>query len=204
MKVEFSLLQLPLQHPKPWTRFCLILLTGLCILQSGHGWALEPQPQAQLEHEEFFRPLVDTSRQKELGEIRLEPLEGRAHRQGEIPVNETSSQSRIITGQVKTLQEAIDSEKDVVDWYGWYLAARGYISQSGGLRCPLGTPIKFYRNGKIEALTFDSACMASVIGRRFPLPPNTQLDALILPVRPGQGPPATRDEIYSRIRTNQN
>lgn len=204
MKVEFSLLQLPLHHPKPWTRFCLIVLAVLCVYQSGPGWALELQPQEQPEQEGFFKPLVDTSQQKELDVVRLEPLEGRAHRQGENPVNDVPTQGRLITGQVKTLQEAIDSEKNVVDWYGWYLAARTYISQSGGLRCPLGTPIKFYRNGKIEAITFDSACIGSVIGRRFPLPPNTQLDALILPVRPGQGPPATRDEIYSRIRTNYN
>jgi hypothetical protein len=88
-----------------------------------------------------------------------------------------------------------------VDWYGWYLSAREYLSQTGGLNCALGTPIKFYKNGQIEALSFDPHCLNSVSGRHYPLPKNTQLDALILPVRPGQGPPASRQEIDSRVHS---
>ena len=107
----------------------------------------------------------------------------------------------MITGQVQTLQQAMQSESGQVDWYAWYLAARQYLGQTGGLQCALGTPIKFYRNGEIEAMSFNPICQASVLGRRFPLPPQTKLDALILPVRSGEGPPATPEEIYHRINT---
>jgi hypothetical protein len=157
------------------------------------------------ESEPFFKPLVDTSQvQPELEPVTLTPLEANVYKQGEkqgeIPVS--NAPTKILTGKVQTLQQAIESERDVVNWYAWYLSAREYIGQTGGLRCRLGTPIKFYRSGKMEALTFDTNCIASVTGRRFPLPANTSLDALILPVRSGQGPPASRDEIYSRIRIN--
>ncbi|WP_303673439.1 hypothetical protein [Vampirovibrio chlorellavorus] len=159
--------------------------------------------------ESFFKPLVDTSQtQPELEPVTLTPLEAKVQKQGqkqgeqpgEVPVS--NAPTKILTGKVQTLQQAIESERDVVNWYAWYLSAREYIGQTGGLRCSLGTPIKFYRSGKMEALTFDTNCIASVTGRRFPLPANTSLDALILPVRSGQGPPASRDEIYSRIRIN--
>lgn len=108
------------------------------------------------------------------------------------------SGTTVLTGQVQTLQQAIVSENSV-DWYAWYLSARDYLGRMGGLQCPLGTPIKFYRNGRIEALTFNPLCQASVAGRVFPLPQKTHLEAVVLPVRPGEGPPASRDEIYSRV-----
>ncbi|WP_373531945.1 hypothetical protein [Vampirovibrio sp.] len=174
------------------------LMLALALLGLLSASALAVQPDLTLETEPFFKPLVDTTQHQPLEAQPLKPLEGRAEKQGEIPISNASTP--IITGKVQTLQQAIDSERDGVDWYAWYMAARTYIGKTGGLRCALGTPIKFYRSGKMEALTFDTGCIASVMGRRFPLPSSTTLDALILPVRAGQGPPATRDEIYSRIR----
>lgn len=173
---------------------------GVIILGLASGQIRAAQPE--LDTDPFFKPLVDTSQKQSQEGQKISPLEGRAERQGDIPVSD--SPTRLITGKVQTLQQAIESERDVVDWYAWYLSAREYIGKTGGLRCALGTPIKFHRNGKMEAMSFDTACVGSVIGRRFPLPANTRLDALILPVRPGQGPPASRDEIYSRIRIKSN
>jgi hypothetical protein len=177
-------------------RYCSILLWSFALMSLIAGSALAVQPYPVMDSDPFFKPLVDTAKRQEVQKI--EPLEGHAEKQGTLPVNRASG--LLITGKVQTLQQAIESERDVVDWYGWYMSAREYIGKTGGLRCALGTPIKFYRNGKMEALTFDTSCIASVQGRRFPLPLNTQLDALVLPVRPGQAPPATRDEIYSRLR----
>lgn len=194
-------MQVEVSRDASWLRYAagrcghlLVLAVALISLLGGSAGAV--QPDVALDSEPFFKPLVDTSKRQDAQP--LQPLEGRAEKQGDIPVNHNSGP--LITGKVQTLQQAIDSERDGVDWYAWYMSARGYIGNTGGLRCALGTPIKFYRNGKMEALTFDTGCIASVQGRRFPLPANTSLDALILPVRPGEGPPATRDEIYSRIR----
>ena len=130
-------------------------------------------------------------------------LKGDAHHThavaGMVPVSDNGP--RMLTGKVQTLQEAIESESGNVDWYAWYLSARAYLGRTGGLQCALGTPIKFYRNGQIEALSFNPLCQASVAGRRFPLPPKTKLEALILPVRAGEGPPASPEEIYTRIQS---
>lgn len=106
----------------------------------------------------------------------------------------------LLTGQVQTLQEAMESEKDTVNWYGWYMACREYLARTGGLQCDLGTPIKFHRDGRIEALTMEPRCLSSSSWRRFALPRQTKLDAIILPVRQGNAPPATPAEILSRIQ----
>jgi hypothetical protein len=153
----------------------------------------------------LLKPLVDTSQPNASQHSSHTTLQGKAEQQGTVPVNNAPSANKpmMLTGKVQTLQQAIESEKDTVDWYAWYLSAREYLSQTGGLRCALGTPIKFYKNGQIEAMSFDPHCIDSVSGRHFPLPPKTQLDALILPVRPGQGPPASRQEIYSRVHALQ-
>jgi hypothetical protein len=149
--------------------------------------------QAQLDTDDMLKPLVDTRQPA--------PLQDSVGKQGQ--ASSPSRQSLIITGKVQTLQQAIESEKDTVDWYVWYLGARSYLGQAGGLQCALGTPIKFYRNGQIEAMSFDPVCQASVAGRFFPLPPKTKLDALILPVRNGQAPPASPQELYSRINAGK-
>jgi hypothetical protein len=173
--------------------------------------------------EEMLKPLVDTQQH----DAEPQPstwqedtrLHGRAQKQltptsltpdannfpsggGASAAPSAGSGTKILTGQVQTLQQAIVSENDV-DWYAWYLSARDYLGRMGGLQCALGTPIKFYRDGRIEALSFNPLCQDSVAGRYFPLPANTRLDAIILPVRPGEGPPASRDEIYSRIKGGQ-
>lgn len=169
-----------------------------------------------------LKPLVDTSGQAEapeqgfheatdastervpgMGPSGSMVLKGDAHHThdaaGMVPVSENGP--RMLTGKVQTLQEAMESESGKVDWYAWYLSARDYLGRTGGLQCALGTPIKFNRSGQIEALSFNPLCQASVAGRRFPLPPKTRLEALILPVRPGEGPPASPEEIYTRIQS---
>ncbi len=160
--------------------------------------AAHAQPEPELDTDALVKPLVNTNA--------LPPLEGQVSQQGTIPVNDSGpapSKTLVLTGKVQTLQQAMESEKDYVDWYAWYLSARAYLGQSGGIRCPLGTPIKFHKNGLIEAMSFDPYCMASLSGRRFALPRNTKLEALILPVRPGQGPPASPEEINSRVKSLQ-
>jgi hypothetical protein len=166
-----------------------------------------PQLDLETDQSQFLKPLVDTAppdavNPNPAGSLQ-EPLQGKAERTGTIPVNDNAAPAKtlVLTGKVQTLQEAIQSEKDTVDWYAWYLAARDYLGSFGGLRCPLGTPIKFYKNGRIEAMSFDPYCIASVSGKYFLLPQNTKLDALILPVRPGQGPPASPEEINARVRS---
>ncbi len=109
----------------------------------------------------------------------------------------------VLSGKVQTLQQAIQEEKGVVDWYAWYLSVREYLSQTGGLNeCALGTEIVFYKNGRIEARSSDPRCTASVMWRRYPLPRDTQLEALILPVRRGSDI-ASPEEIYTRVETQQ-
>lgn len=198
MKLELSLFQIRVQYGKRG----LMLVTGYLISLMAIGLAHGASFQPEMETDALLKPLVDTSQPEPSSTQKLAPLEGRAERYGQVPVSDSpASQTKLITGKVQTLQQAIESERGIVDWYVWYLSAREYISRSGGLRCSLGTPIKFFRNGRIEALTFDTACIGSVLGKRFPLPENTRLDALILPVRPGHGPPASESEIYSRVRT---
>lgn len=169
--------------------------------------ALETGQDSEAGLEQFFKPLVDS---QHIDKTPIPaPLRGQASRQKEyIPVNVSPPEAKLdqpkpttmITGKVQTLQQAIQSERDIVDWYGWYLAARSYLAGTGGIHCELGTAIKFYRNGYIEALSNEPACLGSLMGRRFPLPAKTRLDALILPVRSGSGPAASREEIYSRIQ----
>lgn len=156
--------------------FAVLLSAGMAMAQQLDTSEL-PTPE--------FRPLVDT-----------------AGVTTQAPVN-ASSQKITLTGKVQTLQDAIASETDV-NWYAWYLACRAYLSQSGGLHCSIGTEIKFFRNGRMMPLTSDPVCLASATGRRFPLPQQTQLDALILPVRNGKAPPVSRDELYDRIQSNSN
>jgi hypothetical protein len=169
--------------------FSLLALGVFCV-----SWAHATE-QPQLDTDDMLKPLVDTRQSNPA------PLQGSVGKQGQ--ASSPARQSLIITGKVQTLQQAIESEKDTVDWYVWYLGARSYLGRAGGLQCALGTPIKFYRNGQIEAMSFDPVCQASVAGRFFPLPPKTKLDALILPVRNGQAPPASPQELYSRINAGQ-
>ena len=183
-----------------------MLWAGLSISCAG-AQSLPPMPSYP---EQMLKPLVDNQQinpEPQPGNLlkgnvqkRLQPT-SHTPEPGQLqPMGSTGSTgTKVLTGQVQTLQQAIVSESGMVDWYGWYLSARAYLGRMGGLQCALGTPIKFYRNGRIEALTFNPLCQASVAGRVFPLPVKTKLDAIILPVRPGEGPPASPEEIYSRV-----
>ena len=87
------------------------------------------------------------------------------------------SKSVTLKGSVTTLDVAIEKERDTVNWYGWYLKAREYLSLTGGLQCPLGTGIIFHKDGTIEAQSFADPCLRSVALKRFPLPKKTSLSA---------------------------
>lgn len=114
----------------------------------------------------------------------------------------SSEKPLVLQGSVKTLDAAI-SEEVSVDWYGWYMRARSYLAATGGLPCQLGTTIKFHRTGRLEAMTDDPVCRSSLRGRVFPLPRNTELQALLLPVRQGSAPPASREEFLKRVQSQQ-
>lgn len=118
------------------------------------------------------------------------------------PVNNSPQRGEngrfVLQGSIQTLEAAISAEKDSVDWYNWYLNARKYISKRGGLACPSGTLLTFKKNGQVEAKTLDPRCLLSIEGMNYPLPQNTVLDAVILPVRSSILPPATPTEIYQR------
>jgi hypothetical protein len=171
---------------KRYNKALLAALTGIMLMgPMGLGFSQE------LDTEQILPPLVDTSVPQE-----QDPPE-------QASVSPPASKKMVLNAKVQTLQEAIVSEQNIVNWYAWYLACREYLSRTGGLKCELGTPIKFYKGGRIEALTLDPMCLVSVSGRRFDLPQKTSLDALILPVRNGYNPPATPQEIYSRVEANK-
>lgn len=174
-------------------------------------WMLMPYSfgvEPQMETDELLKPLTPGPSYN-ANPSEATPLQGSAKKQQ--PQTQsvwkpsvTSTQPTALKIQIKTYQEAVVAERGRVDWYAWYLAAREYLAATGGLnRCMVGTPIKFYKEGRIEAMSPDPFCQMSVKWRRFPLPSNTQLDALILPVRPGKLPPASPAEIQQRIQSNK-
>lgn len=114
--------------------------------------------------------------------------------------NMKKQQPMVLKGSIKTLDAAIREERDTVDWYRWYLQAREYLSRTGGFQCAIGTPIIFHKDGVIEPQSYSMLCLRSAAMKRFPLPKDTALSAVILPVRPGQGPPASPEELERRIR----
>ncbi|MBY0403842.1 MAG: hypothetical protein K2X66_08075 [Cyanobacteria bacterium] len=116
------------------------------------------------------------------------------------PPNTSPSPKIILKGNVTTLDTAMIQEKDLVDWYGWYMSCREYLIYSGGFRCPIGTMIRFNRNGQMTALSNDFACRVSVAQKLFPLPKQTKLDAILLPVRSAKAPPASPEELYQRLK----
>jgi len=105
----------------------------------------------------------------------------------------------VLQGHAVTLQEAIDTETNI-DWYGWYLACRSYLQVTGGLACGEGTPIVFYKDGRMMAQTNNPYCQQSVQFKRFRLPDETRLTQLVLPVRSNIKPPATQSELYNRVK----
>jgi hypothetical protein len=148
--------------------------------------------EAELSEIYDFKPLVDRSQEvPQLDDATMKSIYGE-------PAGTTPF---VLTGRVENLENAIRIEHDEVDWYGWYLGARTYLSKWGGLDCAPGTPIKFYRNGVIEVDSTDIACMNSVAGKIYPLPAGTQLDAVILPVRLGKLPPASQPELFNHIKS---
>lgn len=114
------------------------------------------------------------------------------------PQSNQSKQGFVLHGSVFSIQDAM-AEESHINWYQWYLSARNYLAQTGGLNCPLGTPIVFYKSGQIGAKTTSARCLQSISGRFYPLPKQTRLQALFLPVRSGKAPPASVEEIQWRV-----
>lgn len=142
-----------------------------------------------------FKPLVDTSIDRQSG-----------YHLTNTAFDKTQSETMqpfMLTGKVLSFQEAVHQEKNI-DWYQWYLFARQYLAKRGGLACPLGTSIIFYKAGRIEANSSDINCLLSIRQKQFPLPRDTLLQALILPVRSGSAPPASPEELQSRVQASQN
>jgi hypothetical protein len=115
---------------------------------------------------------------------------------------ESKSQSPKITlkGNITTLDTALIQEADTVDWYGWYMGCRKYLILTGGIQCPVGTKIRFNRGGLMTPYSNDSDCIQSVLSKRFPLPTNTKLEGIILPVRSSRVPPASPQELYNLLK----
>ena len=135
----------------------------------------------------------------------LPPLSGNSSEslKGKVQTEQAITPPRhkaVLKGGVSTYDAIVEAEKGVVDWYAWYLACRRYIASHGGLQCDLGTPIHIYKNGRFDTPSMDPYCILSVRTKRFPLPRKTQLDMLILPVRSGSAPPASRDELRRRTK----
>jgi hypothetical protein len=182
------------------SRLILAWLLPVTLSFGGLAWAAD---LPEMDYGQMLKPLVDTTGKSPsaggYSKVSEDSLYGHANQQSETQ-SPSPQKPLVLSGKIETLQQAIESERNTVDWYAWYLAARDYLSRTGGLQCALGTPIKFYRNGEMEALTDELRCRASMLNRNFPLPPRTRLDAVILPVRRGTAPPASPDELYSRIR----
>lgn len=110
------------------------------------------------------------------------------------------AQPKILEGGVSTLEAAIEEEGASIDWYAWYLSAREYLKLTGGFQCPLRTEIRFYRTGRITAVSNDPYCAMSASAKHFPLPEGTKIKVLVLPVRSPLEDPATRDEILHQAQ----
>jgi hypothetical protein len=159
-----------------WISLGVFILFASFFPSVGYAWELEP--------------LLDYS-------DRHEPVQQSRPLPSSQPAD--SSQPLVLKGSVRSLDAAIMEESDV-DWYGWYLSLRKYIATHGGFQCEIGTTITFFRSGHIQAQSYHPACLRSAMGKHFGLPPTSRLSAVTLPVRHGQAPPASKEELYHYIR----
>ncbi|MBX2860106.1 MAG: hypothetical protein KTR14_02655 [Vampirovibrio sp.] len=132
--------------------------------------------------------------------------ENPAHQNNSISPSQTyeekapeTSKKQVLQGGISTLQGAIEQEAGLVDWYGWYLKVRAYLRSTGGFQCSVGTPIRFYKGGKVEAKSSSLACVRSAAIKYFPLPKETKLKAVVFPVRGPKMPAATPEEVEYRV-----
>jgi hypothetical protein len=163
----------PLRHPR-WLAFALGLLV---ISQTLPVMAqmLEPDPVI----EEMKKPQINSPNP---------------------PNPKTPSPKITLKGNITTLDTALIQEADTVDWYGWYMACRKYLILTGGIQCPVGTKIRFNKGGLMTPYSNDTDCIQSVLSKRFPLPTNTKLEGVILPVRSSRVPPASPQELYNLLK----
>jgi hypothetical protein len=188
------------RYPVKPSSFLIAFIFILFFVNTTTGVMAQTSPPP-IDYDKLLKPLVDTSRQSGLQDAPTNAAAPSLYGQARQTQDNTPSPEHplVLNAKVQTLQQAIESERFLVDWYAWYLSLREYLSRSGGLHCPLGTPIKFYRNGRMEAMSDEPRCRISVATRSFLLPPQTRLDAILLPVRRGTAPPASRNELYTRI-----
>jgi hypothetical protein len=179
----------------------LFITTLLCLAPMGYAQVLEKDPSLEgvpgNNNNPILAPLNPTASSP--GNFYPEPSQQQSSSQPR-PSNPVPSPKIILKGNVTTLDSALIQEKGLVDWYGWYMSCREYLIYSGGFRCPIGTMIRFNRNGQMTALTNDFACRVSVAQKLFPLPRQTKLDAILLPVRSAKAPPASPEELYQRLK----
>lgn len=75
------------------------------------------------------------------------------------------------------------ASSDTVDWYDWYRNLHGYLNSVGGVLCSPGTDLRFHQDGRITAVSRDAICLASLENLNYPLPENTPVQVLSLPIR---------------------
>jgi hypothetical protein len=185
------------------TGYLTVFLLAVCCVLPQIVWCNTPDKTA-LGDDINFKPLVDNTSIHNLNADNSDPSAPSHYSAQPAFSNRQQQQSQplVLTGKILTFQEALKKE-DSINWYQWYLEARRYLAETGGLACPLGTDIVFYLSGQIETTSSDTGCQLSLKNRRFPLPVNSQLEALILPVRSSQHPPASRTELQSRVQDAQ-
>jgi hypothetical protein len=200
-------------RPRPFllTTFSVMLTAGLLWASSFSvpAWARTSQSKttapiqtAPLKPVPPVLPPVDEIPTNPNSYPTLPPLQGQVQTQ-QAPMNSPNPPVKAkptLKGGVSTYDAILEAEKGMVDWYGWYMACRRYITANAGLQCNLGTPIHIYKNGQFDTPSQDPYCLLSVRTKRFPLPTNTRLNMLILPVRSGAAPPASPEELQRRTQ----
>lgn len=106
------------------------------------------------------------------------------------PETPPSQTGRLPLNASVSLDRAMTDERHI-DWHAWYLNARQRIITMGGLPCPQGTQIVFYKDGGVVAATTEDACRQQVARLNLPFPPGSRLWRIYLNVRPADAPPLT-------------
>jgi hypothetical protein len=115
-------------------------------------------------------------------------------------LQEASQSQRVVLQGGVSLDNAMAQEGQRVDWYAWYLKARQSIMANGGLQCPLGTLIIISKQGLFKTDSPYKTCQQSVDRQRSPLPANSQLSYIVLPVRDGAWHPMSPPELLERVQ----
>jgi hypothetical protein len=91
-------------------------------------------------------------------------------------------------GQTEGTAKKQQESEEQTNWYLWYSDVRKYLRQNGGFRCSAGIPVRFYKDGTIEALSHQSNCIKSAQKMHYPLPAFTKVPFITLSVRNDRKP----------------